>query len=259
MIRRHEDWLNDNVVSVRTDTGKTVRVAVFIDGGFLEEASRYHKFIHSRKARIRLDGLLDFVRWQTAYCEGIDLARCHVAEAHYFRGRFAAETAVRAGKLEDDRRLDDTLMRAGVVPHFLPVNESGERPCEKGIDVWLALETYDLAVSKHLDVVAIVAGDSDYVPLVRKLNGLGVRVMLLGWDFSYAFEERGLLRRKQTRTSQELARLATYPLCMNALIDDGSFPNPRLIDGLFVQPVGNQAPVEGRNMVQADSSAPPAN
>ncbi len=74
-------------------------------------------------------------------------------------------------------------MRANIATHFFGVDTRSQPPKEVGIDVWLALEAYDLAVHKKFDVLALVASDSDYVPLVRKLNSIGTRVMLLAWDF----------------------------------------------------------------------------
>ena len=74
--------------------------------------------------------------------------------------------------------------------HYLPITAGGE----KGIDVWLALEAFELAVHKRFDVVALIAGDGDFVPLLRKLNTMGTRVMLLGWDFKYV-DQNGNERR----------------------------------------------------------------
>ncbi len=62
-----------------------------------------------------------------------------------------------------------------------------------------------------------VACDSDYVPLARKLNTLGTRVMVLGWDFEYT-DHRGLQR--TTKTSQALLSEVTYPVLVSALIED---------------------------------------
>ena len=53
---------------------------------------------------------------------------------------------------------------------------------EKGIDVWLALEALEQSYYKHYDFVVLLAGDGDYLPLLRKLNAFGIRVMLLFWE-----------------------------------------------------------------------------
>lgn len=209
-----------------------LRLAVFIDGGYFDEVGRYYKFNHRRGSRLSLDGILQFVRHQAAYLEDKPVAFCQVTEAHYFRGRFSAESASLAGKLEDERRFDDILIRAGVVQHYLPVDESRQRPVEKGIDVWLSLEAFDLAVHKPIDILVLVACDGEYVPLVRKLNGIGTRTMLLAWDFEYEYEVDGYLRRRTTRTSSELIRAATYPLFMHNEVEEPE--DSELVDELFV-------------------------
>jgi len=101
-----------------------------------------------------------------------------------------------------------------VTTHYLPMGFSGT---EKGIDVWFALEAYELALYKRFDVCVLVAGDSDYVPLVRKLNTLGTRVMVVGWDFEYKDRDD---RAQTTKTSQLLLNEVTYPVLLSAIIED---------------------------------------
>jgi cold shock CspA family protein len=101
---------------------------------------------------------------------------------------------------------------------------------EKGIDVWLALEAYELAIYKRFDVSVLVACDGDFLPLVRKLNTLGTRVMLLGWDFIWIDQNN---EERETRTAQVLLDV-TYPIMMHRVIDDRSRRNDPLINGLFV-------------------------
>ncbi|HKH20436.1 MAG TPA: NYN domain-containing protein, partial [Gammaproteobacteria bacterium] len=197
------------------------RIAIFYDGNYFAEVSNYYRFQHERQARIDLRGLHNFVRYEVAQREKKDEHSCQIVEAHYFRGRFSADAALQKNSLEADRRFDDVLIRAGIVQHYYPMDERGARPQEKGIDVWLALEAYDLAVHKRFDVLALVACDGDYVPLVRKLNGIGTRVMLLAWDFKYSYNGRD----KETRTAQTLISECSYPIMMHDEIDSRSRKN----------------------------------
>jgi NYN domain len=89
----------------------------------------------------------------------VDVAFCQIVEAHFFRGRFSLTAAKAANHLEADRFVDQLLMYAGIVSHYYPMNETVSPPEEKGIDVWLALEAYDLAVHKRFDVLTLIAGD----------------------------------------------------------------------------------------------------
>lgn len=73
--------------------------------------------------------------------------------------------------------------------------------------MWLALEAYELAIYKRFDVSVLVACDGDFRPLVRKLNTLGTRVVLLAWDFKY-FDATG--QERETRTAQVLLDEVSY-------------------------------------------------
>jgi cold shock CspA family protein len=79
----------------------------------------------------------------------------------------------------------------------------------------------------------LVACDGDFLPLVRKLNTLGTRVMLLGWDFKYT-DRNG--RERETKTAQFLLDESSYPLMMHQIIDDRSLRNDPIINGLFIPP-----------------------
>jgi cold shock CspA family protein len=155
-------------------------------------------------------------------------------DSHYFRGRLSAQEVSNEGnRLYFERLFDDILMMEGVTTHYLPVRYIQGYRQERGIDVWLALEALELAYSKKYDVVCLVASDGDYVPLVRKLNTLGIRVMVLGWDFEYFDEEGG---RRSTVTSQALLEVTNYPIPMHDIIDNKDESDSNfVIDQLFVE------------------------
>lgn len=206
---------------------KLTRVGVFYDGNFFFHISNYYHYNHERRARISVSGLHEFVRHQVADSEGCDVKYCQIVDAHYFRGRPRAQDAEQKGVLLRERVFDDVLVREGVITHYLPLGPEGE----KGIDVWLALEAYELAIYKRYDVSVLVVCDGDFLPLVRKLNTLGTRVMLLGWDFKYTDQNQ---QDRETRTAQVLLDEVTYPIMMHQVIDDRSRRNDPLINGLFV-------------------------
>ncbi|MFM8331993.1 MAG: NYN domain-containing protein [Candidatus Methylumidiphilus sp.] len=209
------------------EKSKLTRIGVFYDGNYFFHVSNYYQYQHARKARISIDGLHEFIRHQAAEVEGEDVKYCQIVDAHYFRGRPRAQEAEARGLLLRERQFDDILMREGVITHYLPLGPDGE----KGIDVWLALETYELAIYKRFDVIVLIACDGDFLPLVRKLNALGTRVMLLGWGFSY-IDQSG--KDRETRTAQVLLEEVTYPVLMHQIIDDRSRKGDPRIDQLFV-------------------------
>ncbi|MBL7781937.1 MAG: NYN domain-containing protein [Saprospiraceae bacterium] len=214
-----------------TNKQKLTRIGVFYDGNYFLHVSNYYAYHHERRSRISIAGLHEFVRQHIADEDDKDFALCQIVDAHYFRGRLSAQEASNEGnRLYYDRLFDDILMMEGVTTHYLPVRTVQGYRQERGIDVWMALEAFELTLHKQFDVVVLIASDSDFVPLVRKLHTLGVRVMVLTWDYEF-YDEEG--RRRSTVTSQYLIEEATYPLAMHSIIDRGEendeiFPISRL-------------------------------
>ena len=216
---------------------KLCRIAVFYDGTYFFKVSNYYLYQHERKARLSIKGLHEFIVAEVARSEGVSEKHCQIIDAAYFRGRLTAQQAQEQDKLYGDRLFEDVLMRADVTlfQHLLAPRPDtkiadDKKVEEKGIDVLFALEAYEMTSLKKYDVCVLITGDGDFVPLVRKLNTLGARVMLLGWDFEY--EYRNMTHRTQVATS--LLDRVNYPVMMDKEIDGRERRNDRLIDGLFM-------------------------
>ena len=210
-----------------------VRIGVFYDGNYFLHVSNYYNYFHPRRKRLNIAGLHEFIRNMIAREEDVDAKYCQVIEAHYFRGRISAQEASQRGnQLYNDRVFDDILMSEGVVTHYLPIRTRGGKKDDKGIDVWLALEAFEQAFYKRFNVLVLITSDGDYVPLIRKLNSIGSKVMVLSWDFDYT-DDMG--REVVTRTSQDLIREVTFPVAMHEVINHGLKINDKLIVNLFAQ------------------------
>jgi len=222
-----------------------VKIGVFYDGNYFLHVSNYYNYFHPRRRRISINGLHNFVREQIAEEMGVDHRLCHVVDAHYFRGRMSAyEASQRGNQLYNDRLFDDVLMSEGVVTHYLPLRTRGSRKEEKGIDVWLALEALELVWMKKYDVMVLITADGDFVPLIRKVNTIGTRVMVLSWDFEYT-DDTG--REIVTRTSQDLLEEVSYPIAMHELIDNSVTGKDSSISQLFVNQ--ESAPKTYKNII----------
>jgi cold shock CspA family protein/uncharacterized LabA/DUF88 family protein len=218
---------------MKVSNTKMTRIGVFYDGNYFLHVSNYYAYHHDRRSRISIAGLHDFIRHQVAEEEDKGTRLCSIVDAHYFRGRLTAQEASAEGnRLYYDRLFDDILMLEGVTTHYLPVRTVQGYRQERGIDVWMALEAYETTLHKQFDVVVLIASDSDFVPLVRKLHTLGVRVMLLCWDYDFADEDG---RRRSTVTSQYLLEEVTYPVMMHEIIDDNDLQAHFPIEKLFVE------------------------
>ena len=204
-----------------------LRIGIFYDGYYFYKISNYYKYEHEKKSRISISGLHDFIRSEIAALTDTDIRQCRIIDAHYFKGRSSAKEL--GEKVQSERVFEDILMRENIVSHYLPLRFGDNNSIqEKGIDVWLALEAYELAVYKHFDVLVLVAGDGDYVPLVRKLHTVGTQVMLISWDFSYHNENGDVV---ETKTSRQLQEEVFFPVFMHQRIEQN---NNDYIKELFV-------------------------
>jgi len=192
-----------------------LRIGIFYDGYYFYKISNYYKYEHEKKSRISISGLHEFIRSEVASLTQMDIRRCQIIDAHYFKGRSSARDL--GEKVQSERIFEDILMRENIVTHYLPIRFTENFGAqEKGIDVWLALEAYELAIYKHFDILVLIAGDGDYVPLVRKLHTLGTQVMLICWDFSYHNENGDIM---ETKTSRHLLSEVFFPVQMQQKIE----------------------------------------
>ena len=141
--------------------GKLLRIGLFYDGQYFFNVSNYYQYQHNRKARISISGLHEYIKKEVSSVTGHDIRLCQIVDAHYFRGRFSAQKSEERNKLYNERLFDDILMKENVITHYLPVkyNEKTGKTEEKGIDVWLALEAFELAIYKRFDVLVLIACD----------------------------------------------------------------------------------------------------
>ncbi|MDE6230386.1 MAG: NYN domain-containing protein [Muribaculaceae bacterium] len=171
-------------------------IGVFIDGGYYAKINRALKA--QERSIIRVRSLFDFISDRVAAQEGIPYADCQITEAHYFRGRFRVKEAYDKHLLYNERKFEDTLIENDVVFHYKHLREV-ERDgvtevVEKGVDVWFALEAYELATFRHFDYVVLLTGDADHEMLVRKLKALKTKTVLLTWNLTDVDATSPLLR-----------------------------------------------------------------
>lgn len=212
---------------------RVTRVACFYDGSFFVRVSNYYKHYHDRKSYLSFTGIHEYIRQKVAEQEGTERHLVNMIQSHFFRGRFSLQAAKTANALEADRYFDQLLMYAGIITHYYPMNESVTPPQEKGIDVWLAMEAYDLAVTTGYDVLALVVSDQDFLPVIRKMHARQIRTLVLGVDIHYT-DTQGIDR--SLATSHQLTNEATYALNLSAEIDAATGKDDRLIDNLFAVP-----------------------
>jgi len=232
-----------------------VKIGVYYDGHYFYKVSNYYKFDHPRQSRIAIAGLHNFIRNEVSVRLDVDIDLCKIVEANYFRGRTVKNGNEKA--IVGERYFEDALTREGVNLHYLPlIRGSNNELKEKGIDVSLALDAYKKAAAKTFNIFVLIAGDGDYLPLVRELQamaGIPIDVILLSWDFECSNGD-------VTMTSQDLLEEVKYPIQMAIVIDDRlNLKNP-FVSGIFedrqVEAAPAQTGTEQPRAFPANSAAP---
>jgi uncharacterized LabA/DUF88 family protein len=230
---------------------ETLRIGVYYDGHYFYKVSNYYKFDHPRQARISIAGLHNYICNEVSTRLEIEGDRCKLTELHYFRGRSLKSGNEKA--IVGERFFEDALTKEGVNLHYLPlVRGVNNELKEKGIDVSLALDAYKKAIAKAFDVMVLVAGDGDYLPLVRELQAMStpINVMLLSWDYECTNGD-------VTMTSQDLLEEVKYPIQMARVIDDRlNLKNP-FIAGLFEPRQFDSPPPQAESQTPAAAYTPP--
>ncbi len=161
-------------------------IGLFIDGGYYAKINEALE--DAGLSAIKLSGLLNFVREQVSRLSGASVKECCISESHYFRGRYRVNDAQSKNILFSERKFEDSLIENDVIFHYKHLREmqkgGGATVIEKGVDVWFALEAYELATIRDFDYVVLITGDADHEMLLRKLRALKIRTILLTWDVS---------------------------------------------------------------------------
>ena len=162
-------------------------IGLFIDGGYYAKINEALQKNH--RLNINMAVLMNYIRGYVSGLCGKKIEACHITESHYFRGRYKVKQANDKELLYEERKFEDSLIENDVIFHYKHLRDICENNGsitvkEKGIDVWFALEAYELATIRRFDFVVLITGDADHEMLIRKLKALKIPVILLTWDVS---------------------------------------------------------------------------
>lgn len=161
-------------------------IGLFIDGGYYAKVNE--ALDESLSMNINMGRLMTFIREEIAQISNCDMTECHITESHYFRGRYRVNDADNKHLLYSERKFEDSLIENDVIFHYKHLREihrgDNVTVVEKGIDVWFALEAYELAMIRQFDYVVLITGDADHEMLIKKLKTLKIHTVLLTWDVS---------------------------------------------------------------------------
>lgn len=191
-------------------------IGLFIDGNYFVLLDNGL----GNASRVNIKGLIKFIQKSIADKYELDPASCVVTETHFFRGRFKSFDANKKGLLLKDRKFEDRLIENDVILHYKHVYELPDgTPHEKGIDVWYALETYELALYRDFDFIVMITGDADYEMLARKIKSLKKPAILLSWHCD-----------AQDPTSRALKEEISYYIDVNSLLEAEPTLSSRIIE-----------------------------
>ncbi|MCI0564397.1 MAG: NYN domain-containing protein, partial [Nitrososphaera sp.] len=165
---------------------RLARVMAFYDGNFLKTGQVYFHY-KEKRGWFSLPSLHHLFEAYVSEKSKTPADVTKLVAAHYYDGRLTTKVADK-DQLVKDRDFEHALMNAGIVPHYLGVSEVAVpgsdsddlrwRIAQKGVDVQLALDVLDYAHEDRYDVAVLVTGDSDFVPLVRRITSLNKQVLL---------------------------------------------------------------------------------
>jgi uncharacterized LabA/DUF88 family protein len=185
-----------------------LRIGVFYDGTFFVRAQNY---FWGRKY-----GWLSFQQFHKLLEFYVETkmqghSDYKIVYSAWFQGSHK-ESLAPEDKLRLDRKRHHDLLHAGIEPKNLPMSESQG---EKGIDVYMAVETLQIGLDDKIDIAILVTGDGDFVPLVRALMKNGVRVGIA--FFEYTDGEH------KSFANERLINAANFAININNLENDREF------------------------------------
>lgn len=185
-------------------------IGLFIDGGYYAKINEALE--ESLSLNINVTSLMGFIRQQVCQLSKTDISVCHITESHYFRGRYRVNDANSKHLLYSERKFEDSLIENDVIFHYKHLREIQKEGSitviEKGIDVWFALEAYELSTIRKFDYVVLITGDADHEMLIRKLKALKIHTVLLTWDISDdRFTSTAKLLKEEACTHIEMDKL----------------------------------------------------
>lgn len=161
-------------------------IGLFIDGGYFAKINEALEEQYS--LNVNVTSFMGFIRQEVCQLSKSAVSECHITESHYFRGRYRVNDANSKHLLFSERKFEDSLIENDVIFHYKHLREIQKNGdvtvVEKGVDVWFALEAYELSIIRKFDYVVLITGDADHEMLIRKLKALKIHTVLLTWDVS---------------------------------------------------------------------------
>ncbi|WP_456393637.1 LabA-like NYN domain-containing protein [Persephonella sp.] len=150
------------------------RVVIFIDGGNMFHAT------NALKLKINYKKLVEILRkdrW--------------LLRAYFYTGIPSGDLPKELREqLRRQQGFLNELQNLGIKVKTMPLKKTPEGYIEKGIDILIATDMISLAFKNAYDTAILVSGDSDFVPVVEKIQELGKRVENAAFKKTSSYELR---------------------------------------------------------------------
>src|SRR5260221_2092729 len=185
-----------------------LRIGVFYDGTFFTKAQNY--FWGQKYGWLTFQ---EFHKLLENYVRSKEQGHSayKVVYSAWFQGLYK-ESLAPEDKLRLDRKRHHDLLHAGIEPKNVPMSETQG---EKGIDVYMAVETLQVGLDDKIDIAILGKGDGDFVPLIRALMKNGVRVVIGYFEYEDA--------NNKSFANERLVSSANHSININGLENDRDF------------------------------------
>jgi uncharacterized LabA/DUF88 family protein len=207
----HNDFAIKYAADLQYDTAYKQTTSNFKES-FMSDVSigvyfdlRYFNIIYNyylvKNIVFNIENFFNYIQYEVSIHLSIPMDKCTVNknEVHFYIGGTANSYG--------ERNLESALVRArlGENIHRLALGYGKE----KGVDTRLILDAYKSATTDRYDVLGLITGDADFVPLVDDIkNELHKSVFLFFWD-----EES-----TNIKTAQDLIDNVTKPFAMHEIL-----------------------------------------
>ena len=195
----------------------TLKIAVFVDGGFFQQVFAYYLLHQRRRLPLSLGGIMAWLRAETARRCQREVTACQFVDMFCLK---AGSGSAADGTSAVEPQVDQMLRREGFCLLNAPA-DAGPR----GGEVHFALEVLDRVSLRKPDVVALFTANACYVTLVRKVAACGAAVLVPSFDIQLP-DSRGGVRR--IKTAAGLYEDATYTVALGRLIEEAGDDTPVL-------------------------------
>jgi uncharacterized LabA/DUF88 family protein len=191
---------------------ETKNALLVYDGHFFRICRRYYRYSASPKLWLNVRALGTYLQMVLADELGPTYrGLTRIVEQHLYIGQQShehlSETAI-----YEWAEYYSALSQAEVTVHGRRAHLNGEGGLvEKGVDLELALDTFCRAVvlNPEIDVVILVTGDADFVPLIQQLARYKKETLVVGFEFTGSYPDGSVFN---AGVSAELKRAATWYL-----------------------------------------------